>query len=44
MDDEKIRTNAFNETRQKEKKRNDEVREEIAEMQTDSRKTYVISL
>lgn len=30
MDDEKIRRNAFNETRQKERKRNDRVREEIA--------------
>ena len=47
MDGEKIRRNAFNETRQKKKKikRKETTRlEKKSRMQADSRKTYVISL
>ena len=46
MDGEKIRRNAFNETRQKKKKKQKETTrfQEKSRMQADSRKTYVISL
>lgn len=45
MDGEKIRRNAFNETRQEKKKRKETTRfEKKSRMQADSRKTYVISL